>query len=116
MIKIILDNIIRFIIYINTIITKISLIYETENELRQLRFENNNNKLMLKYSYEELTNEKTKRIESDNKVLELRQLYFRKLLDDDNNEEIIKLENIKSKYHKLNLDLLKKIYELQNNK
>ena len=112
MIEMILDNIIRFIIYLNTIITKISLIYETKEELRQLRFENNNNKLMLKYSYEELTNEKTKRIESDNKVLELRQLYLRKLLDEDNNEKISKLENISSKYYKLNLELLKKVDEL----
>jgi hypothetical protein len=108
----ILDNIIRFIIYINTIITKISLIYKTEEELRQLRFENNNNNLMLKYSYEELINEKTKRIESDNRVLELRQLYLRKLLEEDNNEKIIKLENINFKYHKLNLELLKKVNEL----
>ena len=109
----ILDNIIRFIIYINTIITKISLIYETEKELNYLKVENNNYKVMLKYANEDLTNQKNKRIDSDNKLLELRQLYLRKLLEDDNNEKITKLENINSKYHKLNLELLKKVDELE---
>lgn len=113
MIEMILDNIIRFIIYINTIITKISLIYETEKELNHLKVENNNSKIILKYTNEELTIEKNKRIDSDNKVLELRQLYLRKLLEDDNNEKITKLENINSKYHKLNLELLKKVDELE---
>lgn len=36
---------------------------------------------MLKYSYEELQEEKTKRIETDNKILNLRQLYLKKLLE-----------------------------------
>ena len=107
-----IDNIIRFVLFINNIITKISLIYETEKELRELRFDNNNKNLMIKYSYEELTNEKAKRIECDNKLLELRQLYLRKLLEDDTDEKICKLENINNKYHNLNIELLKKIDEL----
>lgn len=101
----ILVNIIKVVVFINDIITKISVIYQTEEELRQLRNENSNYKIMLKYSYEDLQEEKNKRIDGNNKLLELRQLYLRKLLEDDNNEKLIKLE-------KLNSGLIKKIDEL----
>lgn len=99
-IDIILISIIKIIIFINNIITKFSLIYETEKELKYYKNENNNFKVMLKYSYEELQEEKTKRIENDNKILNLRQLYLKKLLEDDKEETITKLENIKDTYHK----------------
>lgn len=100
MINSIVICIIKIIIFINNIITKISLIYETEKELKYYKNENNNFKVMLKYSYEELQEEKTKRIENDNKILNLRQLYLKKLLEDDKEETITKLENIKDTYHK----------------
>ena len=99
-IDIILISIIKIIIFINNIITKISLIYETEKELKYYKNENNNFKVMLKYSYEELQEERRKRIETDNKILDLRQLYLKKLLEDDKEETITKLENIKDTYHK----------------
>lgn len=108
----ILVNIIKVVVFINDVITKISVIYQTEEEIIQLRMEISNYKIMLKYQYEDFIKEKNKRIDGDNKLLELRQLYLRKLLEDDNNEKIIKLENIKDKYQKLNLELIKKIDEL----
>ena len=113
-IDIILISIIKIVIFINNIITKISLIYETEKELKYYKNQNNNFKLMLKYSYEELQEEKTKRIENDNKILNLRQLYLKKLLEDDKEETITKLENIKDTYHK-KIDELHKIILINKN-
>jgi len=111
-IDIILISIIKIIIFINNIITKISLIYETEKELKYYKNENNNFKVMLKYSYEELQEERRKRIETDNKILDLRQLYLKKLLEDDKEETITKLENIKDTYHKKIDELHKTILHL----
>ena len=67
---------------------------------------------MLIYSYEELQEEKTKRIENDNKILDLRQLYLKELLEDDKEETITKLENIKDIYHKKIDELHKTILHL----
>jgi hypothetical protein len=79
--ELILINIIRIVLFINNIINKISLIYETEKELKQLKTKTTTYKFMLKFAKEELLNERNRRIESDNKVLHLRQLYLKKLLE-----------------------------------
>ena len=47
--KFFIDNIIRFVLFINNIINKISFILKTDDEINSMRKDNNNYKLLLKY-------------------------------------------------------------------
>jgi hypothetical protein len=62
---IIINNIIKLIIFINNIITKISLILKPNEELSLMKIEKENYKLMLKYYNED--NEKI--IKLENKII-----------------------------------------------
>ena len=96
---IIINNIIKLIIFINNIITKISLILKPNEELSLMKIEKENYKLMLKYYNED--NEKI--IKLENKIIVYKNL----------NKNLIKkieefkkyIENKKDYYNNLEKEL-----------
>ena len=52
--ELILINIIRIVLFINNIITKISFILKTDDDINSMRKDNDNYKLLLKYYNEKI--------------------------------------------------------------
>ena len=113
---IILTNIIKFILFMNNIINKISIIVKSNEELKMMKFEKENYKLMLKYYNED--NEKI--IKLENKLYKYYNLNSEliKKIDDVKKTINLKKENLETKlnindYFNLQLRLEQSYY---NNK